>query len=259
MLVLALTLAPDDARADAPATPMHPAALSPLLDAEFLGVTPSGAVMARARTASGTEVRAWFPPAGPIVRLPAEAPSKETLTQAEAASAARLWLVVDPALGDRPAAAIWAGERIDPHGCAGLSASSEAEVLRLPPVRRPRLRGPFALGRYGIVEIELGGRRSIEALDLPRIEADLLNRAALDAYGRGCLDAAEALWQTALEREGSFGDAAYNLACAKAQRGALEEARSWYELARRLDPARYSRLYQQDPDLEPLRRQDHPP
>jgi tetratricopeptide (TPR) repeat protein len=204
-------------------------------------------------------VRAWFPPAGPIERLDPALVQRETLIQQATAGATRFWLHVEPALGDRPAAAIWAREAIDPHGCSALSTSIEAEVLRLPPVGHPSLRGPFALGRYGIFEIDLGGRRTIEALDLPKIEADLVNRAALAAYGLGCRDAAEALWQTALEREGSFGDAAYNLACAKAQRGMLEEARTWYELARRLDPTRYGRLYRSDPDLEPLRRQDHPP
>lgn len=210
-------------------------------------------MLARTRTASGAlQIREWVPPAGPLRVLPSA--DRETLMLLPAEQRSRLSLRSLPALGGRPVQTLVATLGIGERGCAGLGPTIEAELAPLPPVRVARLRGPFAAGRYLILELELEGHRSIEALDAAELDAGMMNRAALAAYGLGCKTLARALWEEALSIDGRYGDAAYNLACISALAGDLIGAQAWLDLALRIDPQRYQRLMKFDPDLEALRR-----
>lgn len=251
--MLALTSAPAAALGSSGERWAHPAALAPLEDAQLLGITPAGHVLARTRTASGAlQIREWVPPAGPVRVLPSA--DHETVLLVPAEQRARLSLRSLPALGGRPVQTLVATLGIGDRGCPGLGPTIEAELAPLPPVRVARLRGPFAAGRYLILELDLAGHRSIEALDAAELDAGMTNRAALAAYGLGCKTLAKALWEEALSIDGRFGDAAYNLACVSALAGDLPGARAWLDLALGIDPQRYQRLMKFDPDLEALRR-----
>lgn len=251
--MLALTSAPAAALGSGEERWTHPAALAPLLDAQLLGITPAGHVIARTQTATGAlQIREWVPPAGPLRVLPSAA--RQTLLLAPAEPRARVFIRSLPALGGRPVQTLMASLGIGERGCAGLAKAVEAELGPLPPVAAARLRGPYQAGRYLIFELELGGRRSIEALDAAELDAGMMNRAALAAYGQGCGAVARALWEEALSIDASFGDAAYNLACVSALSGDLPAAQAWLDLALGIDPQRYRRLMKFDPDLEALRR-----
>lgn len=251
--MLALTSAPAAALGPGEERWTHPAALAPLLDAQLLGITPAGHVLARTRTASGAlQIREWVPPAGPLRLLPSAA--RQTLLLLPAQPRARVFIRSQPALGGRPVQTLMARIGIGQRGCEGLAESVEAELGPLPPVHAARLRGPFQAGAYLIFELELGGRRSIEALDAAELDAGMMNRAALAAYGLGCAAVARALWEEALTIDAGFGDAAYNLACVSALSGDLPGAEAWLDLALAIDPQRYRRLMKFDPDLEALRR-----
>ena len=69
-------------------------------------------------------------------------------------------------------------------------------------------------------------------------------------------DEAAALWERAIETDGRFGDAVYNLACAHALAGRLDQATDTLRVAIGIDPIRYVRLARRDKDLEPLKKRD---
>lgn len=235
----------------APASPLGPAGAG-VHTADLVGRLPTGEALVHIHRRTGEEeLWAWALPSGPATRLALRADAAPLVPPAHTPLAAqppdtpvgelRLSLEVQPALGDRGRAELRA------HDTDGGSVSLE----RLPPPGpRPTLAALWALDRWVVVAVDRpGGRRSLHVVDRARTRARLAHQAGQRAWAAGDVRRAIAQWQAAQAADPTYGDAAYDLACAYARAGAPALARQLLEVAVGIDAPRYRRLARLDPDL----------
>lgn len=215
----------------------------PNLDSlDVWGIGPTGALIVRARAADGLE-SLWSVdlPRGPARPIPDTRGGVPLIPTSPRGLGIRLALTRP--VGDRGRASLTI-----------VRGDVEAQVARLAPPVGPLALGPtWVVGDHAIVAIDRGARRSLEVVDLARARAQLEAIVASRAYARGDLDAAIHHWQAALAADATYGDAAYDLACAHARGGNLDLAERELALAVALDGPRYRLLGRLDPDLAPLR------
>jgi tetratricopeptide (TPR) repeat protein len=129
------------------------------------------------------------------------------------------------------------------------------EIFRMPELGRVEIDAlyPVPGTRSLVVAYQQNGRRGIEAVDLSRALAALLNLEALVHYRAGAYQPAAELWERAIATAPGEGNAIYNLACLHARLGQLHRAKSELAIALGLDRVRYRALASDDADLAPLR------
>jgi tetratricopeptide (TPR) repeat protein len=215
-------------------------------------------VAARSRTGA-VEVRALSLPSGPaIVRASLEASEADGSME---------WLARRIGVDRPPVRPLDADPRLEIELIRPMGSRASGELVAKGLGQRIVIRGIAVavelphLGRawespdgdHLVVEVLTESTKSLELVDLRSTRAALVNAAALEAFSSGDHAKAELLWQEAIEEDGRFGDAIYNLACLHTLAGDLARAARELELALSIDPRRYRRLARTDPDLRALR------
>lgn len=235
----------------APASPLGPPGAG-VHSADLVGRLPTGEALVHIHRRSGEdELWAWALPAGPATRVAVRADSAPLVPPAHTPLAPqpadapvgdlRVSLEVQRPLGDRGQAALWA------HDTDGGSVWLEQLP---PPGPPPTLAATWVLDRWVVLAIDRpGGRRSLHVVDRARTRARLAHRAGQRAWAAGQVSGAIEAWQAARTADPTYGDAAYDLACAYARAGTPALARQLLEVAVGIDAPRYRRLARLDPDL----------
>lgn len=146
----------------------------------------------------------------------------------------------DAALGERRFMEIRAHADRGSIVLARVPIRGEARVVQL-------ARSPDA--RFVIVELSMHAMNTVLVFDVEETAAALYNALALEAHASGDRARAIALLERAVASNPRAADAIYNLACLHALAGDVDRAADELAIALQLDPARYRRLANKDPDL----------